>query len=111
MLRLLSYSLLLMVFVGASLSAETGGSDKASIMLGRKTYGKKCKNCHGPKGKGKTSMAKRMNVGDLSGPSTQGKSNEELAQIISEGVPQMPGYGNKLSDKEIKALVDYMRTF
>lgn len=77
------------------------------LEAGKKVYAQKCASCHGADGKGNPKMAEtlKVTIPDLTkGPA---KSDAELAKIISDGKPPMPGFGKGLSKEELRALVQY----
>jgi mono/diheme cytochrome c family protein len=78
---------------------------------GAAIYKTKCATCHGADGKGQTPMGKKMNLRDLGSPDVQKQTDKELYDWTAVGKGKMPGYKDKLSDEEIKALVAHMRTF
>jgi cytochrome c6 len=70
----------------------------------------KCAPCHGPDGKGDTSMGKMLKVRDLSSADVQKQTNAELTAIIEDGKGKMPAYKGKLSSGEVKELVSFIRS-
>ncbi|WP_434386944.1 c-type cytochrome [Melittangium boletus] len=78
------------------------------------TWTAKCKSCHGGDGKGQTQMGKKEAIDDLSLPSWQSAHDDAaIRQVIAEGSPKnkkMKAYKDKLSDKQLDALVAYVRT-
>ena len=72
-------------------------------------YKAKCAVCHGADGAGQTPMGKKMNLRDLRSPEVQKQSNLELLKILTDGKGKMPGYKTKLSEAELKGLVEFMR--
>ena len=56
-------------------------------------------------------MGKKMNLRDLGSPEVQKQTDKELYDWTAVGKGKMPGYKDKLTDAEIKALVAHMRTF
>jgi cytochrome c6 len=81
--------------------AQTGGGA---------LYKTKCAGCHGPDGKGETSMGKANQIRDLGSPEVQKQSDDELGGIIANGKGKMPAYGKSLKPDQIKDLVAYIRT-
>jgi mono/diheme cytochrome c family protein len=73
------------------------------------TFTAKCAACHGPDGKGETSVGKTLGIHDLASPDTQNLSDADLTQIIAKGKNKMPAYGDSLKEPEIKDLVAYIR--
>jgi mono/diheme cytochrome c family protein len=78
---------------------------------GAATFKAKCASCHGADGKGQTPMGKKMNLRDLGSPEVQKQTDKELYDWTAVGKGKMPGYKDKLTDAEIKALVAHMRAF
>ena len=78
---------------------------------GAAVYKAKCATCHGADGKGLTPMGKKMNLRDLGSPDVQKQTDKELHDWTAVGKGKMPGYKDKLTDEEIKALVAHMRGF
>lgn len=75
---------------------------------GADDYKAKCAMCHGADGKGQ--MAKKMGSKDLTDPEVQGKSEADIAKIISDGKGKMTGFKGKLSDDQIKAVAAYVKS-
>lgn len=78
---------------------------------GAAVYKAKCASCHGIDGKGQTPMGKKMNLRDLGSSDVQKQTDKELYDWTAVGKGKMPGYKDKLTDAEIKALVAHMRGF
>ena len=102
-LLVLGLSLLVMGVVAAR-AAET-----------KELWDKNCKKCHGEDGAGKTTMGKKLGIKDYTDPKVQEKlKDEEMTKAIKEGVKKgdetrMKAFGDVLSDKEIKDLIQYVR--
>ena len=77
-------------------------------------YKENCMICHKDNGKGgkMTLEGKSINPIDLTSAKTKAKSDDKLLAEIKEGVPDegMPGFTGKLSDDEIKTIIQYLRT-
>ncbi|HXW57795.1 MAG TPA: cytochrome c [Candidatus Cybelea sp.] len=82
----------------------------ASGQEGAALYKTKCAACHGPDGKGDTSMGKVLKVRDLGSADVQSQSDAQLTEVIDNGKGKMPGYKGKLTDAQIKELVSYIRS-
>lgn len=74
-------------------------------------YKSKCAMCHGPDGRGDTTMGKKLAIRSLASADVQKKSDADLVQVITDGKGKMPAYGTKLDAAKIKALVAHLRTF
>ena len=77
---------------------------------GAAVYKAKCASCHGPDGKGETSIGKSMKLRGLGSADIQKITDADLTKVISDGKGKMPAYKGKLSADEIKALIAYIRT-
>ena len=77
---------------------------------GAAVYKAKCASCHGPDGKGETTIRKSMKLRSLASADVQKITDADLTKVISDGKGKMPAYKGKLSAEEIKALVAYIRT-
>ena len=67
-----------------------------------------CASCHGKDGTGNTTMGKKLGVKDYT--KDQNFSDADAEKVIKNGKDKMKGFGGKLSDADIKALVAYVRT-
>lgn len=71
-------------------------------------WSKHCASCHGKDGSGATTMGKKLGVKDYT--KEQGFSDADATKAIKSGSGKMKGFGDKLSDADIKALVAYVRS-
>jgi mono/diheme cytochrome c family protein len=89
------------------MTAHVVAADDAST----KIYSEQCAICHGPDGKGQTVMGKKLKVKDWSDGKTLNQMNDaDISKEIRVGKQTMPGFA-QLSDVQLKALVEYIRTF
>ena len=83
----------------------------------KENWEKNCAKCHGPDGKGKTKMGEKLGIKDYTDAKVQeALKDDAMTKAIKEGVKdgdktKMKGFGDVLSDDEIKALVKYVRDF
>jgi len=72
----------------------------------REIFGRRCSTCHGLDGRG---SARGPSI--VASPSVNSRSDRELFDIITHGLPRagMPGFGLFLSPADIHALVEYLR--
>ncbi len=98
------------VAMGGMLASAAWAGDGAAL------YDKSCTSCHGPGGKGDGPAGKRLKEPPADFAVALKKSNaEEITKIIKLGgkavgkSPIMPAYGSKLSDDEVKALVEHVQ--
>ena len=82
-------------------------ADEAS----EKLYKAKCAACHGADGKGETATGKALKVRDSASEEVRKMRDEDLNEVIAKGKNKMPAYGKSLKPEQIKALVEYMRSF
>ena len=80
---------------------------------GADVWAKKCANCHGEDGLGKTKMGEKLSVQPMNTAAFQGKSDAEIEKATADGIAEkkMPAYKDKLSPDELKAVVKHMRSF
>jgi mono/diheme cytochrome c family protein len=83
-----------------------------SLASGAELYQANCAACHGESGEGDGPQAAGLAVPDLTDQEFMaGRSANDLYQAVSQGVGQsMPAFGEKLSEAELWALVDYTRS-
>jgi mono/diheme cytochrome c family protein len=83
----------------------------------KENWEKNCTKCHGADGKGKTKMGEKLGMKDYTDAKVQeALKDDAMTKAIKEGVKdgdktKMKGFGDVLSDDEIKALVKYVRDF
>ena len=79
-------------------------------------YQELCATCHGSDGRGSWRAALfLLRPGNLAGPEVKRDSGQYLFEIIKNGGapigrPGMPAFGSQLSEADIHALVNYIRT-
>jgi cytochrome c553 len=82
----------------------------------KENWDKNCAKCHGAAGKGDATMGKKLGVKDLTDAKVQADLKDDAAfKIIKEGVKDKEDKTlmkavEGLSDDEIKALVQHIRT-
>jgi mono/diheme cytochrome c family protein len=84
------------------------------IAAGKVIYDKYCRRCHGLKGDGKGSSAKKLRKKpqDFTDKKTMFvRSRNDLFNQIKKGSKPMPAFDNQLTDEEIWSVVDYLWTF
>jgi len=76
-------------------------------------YRRYCVSCHGTDGRAQTSKGKFSHARDLSDAQWQGEvSDERIFNSITNGRNvrgNMPAFANKLNEKEINSLVEFVR--
>ena len=81
------------------------------VKNGQKQYNIHCAACHTKTGNGTKSIISQNGwvVSNILEDVTYNRSDDELYDIIDQGIRSMPGYGKKLSDKEMWQIVTYVR--
>lgn len=97
--------------VAYAFSLSTG---EAALTQGEELYQANCATCHGDTGLGDGGSAESLTVSPANFADQKvmaAKSSAELAQVIRSGAtPDMPAFA-QLSDDEVWALTDYVRSF
>lgn len=102
------------IVIGAAFAVAATG---VSAEDGKALYDKSCASCHGKDGAGQTTIGKKLGLKDYTDAKVQESlKDEELVKAIKDGVKEgekvkMKGYGDKLKDEEIKAIVAHIRSF
>ncbi len=71
-------------------------------------YVSNCARCHGADGAGETDLGRKLDVPDLTISGSR-MSIKKITRIITAGKEEMPGFGQKLSKKQIANLSAYVR--
>jgi mono/diheme cytochrome c family protein len=88
----------------------------ASAADGKTNWDSLCAKCHGADGKGQTKMGQKLGVKDFTDAKVQADLKDDAAvKAIKEGMKDKDGKTlmkafDTLSDDEIKALVQYVRS-
>ena len=91
-------------------SAAAMGADSDSAQSkGKALYQKNCASCHGATGRGDGKAAQSLNPPPRSFEKTLPTlKRRDAMEIIVEGKGQMPAWGDVLSSKDVKAILDYL---
>ena len=76
---------------------------------GSATYKAKCQMCHGVDGQ-PTAAGKSMKALPFNSPELKKASTASLIASVTNGKGKMPAYAGKLTDAQIKEVVEYTRT-
>lgn len=77
---------------------------------GAETYKTKCTMCHAPDGRGNTPAGVKLKAASFKDPAIVKATDGELIAIVNSGKNKMPPYKGKLTDKQIKEVVEFIRT-
>jgi len=78
---------------------------------GEATYKQKCQNCHGTDAMANSGIGKVMRVKPVSDPEVKKLTEAQMIELVRNGEGKMQPYKNDLTAAQIKASVDYFRTF
>jgi cytochrome c6 len=103
------------IFAGSLLVVSTiigAASLPLRATTGAEIFAIQCAMCHGPDGRAKTPIARKIGVKDLT---VSALPPDAIARQVREGFAQngtqkMPAFRGRLSDEEIRMLVDYVLT-
>ena len=89
-------------------------ADKASVDIGRDTYGKYCKSCHGKFGEGDGTKAEELKteLSDFTQSKFQSQTDGALFYKITKGRDEMPSSHKKnIEDEDVWNIINFIRTF
>lgn len=101
-----------LILTAATLFCVSFSSLADDSSAAKANWDRHCKKCHAEDGSGSTKIGQKLEVKDYTkAESLKEISDEDLFKMTKDGVDgtKMSGYGDKLSDEEIHALVAYMR--
>ncbi|RDD62051.1 c-type cytochrome [Ferruginivarius sediminum] len=103
----------------------TSAADQAALLAtGERTYANNCVECHGPAGGGQPDWRQRKANGRMPAPPLNGTGHTwhhpdpHLYAVVSKGVAalapegyqsDMKGFGDKLSERETRAVIAYVK--
>jgi mono/diheme cytochrome c family protein len=89
-------------------------ANKETLVAAMRIYVQRCRDCHGDSGDGKGPKAEKLSItpADFTDAKVMSRVTDgELYWKITRGRRPMPGFKDKLTDKERWELVDYIRAF
>ena len=108
-MRIYSLTLLIMACLSWLTAYAAVNNERAAAQV----YRRYCVSWHGSDGRAKTSKGKFSHARDLSEAAWQAEvSDERIFNSITNGRNvrgNMPAFGNKLNEREINSLVDFVR--
>lgn len=113
----LRFIVLLLLFTGSILLASVAQADAESkaqggdVARGKTLFVRYCTGCHGPEGGGDGyRFVRGPDPANLKSRSTKKKSDTVLLKTIHDGKPNMPPWETRLSEKESKDVLAYVRS-
>ncbi len=113
----LRYIALTVLFAGSIALASVAQADakpkaqNGDVERGKTLFVRYCTGCHGPEGGGDGYRFLRgPDPANLRSPSIKKKSDAVLLKTIHEGKPNMPPWETRLSEKESRDVLAYVRT-
>jgi mono/diheme cytochrome c family protein len=104
----LAVTILILCSVQTEAASKANGGD---VARGKTLFARYCTGCHGPEGGGDGyRFARGPDAANLSSPSIKKKSDAVLLKTIHEGKPNMPPWNTRLSEKESRDVLAYVRT-
>jgi cytochrome c6 len=83
------------------------GSVLSFAQSGADTYKAKCASCHGATGMADSGAGKAMKVKPVNDPEVKKMTQAQMIAETTDGKGKMPAFKGKLTDDQIKAVVDY----
>lgn len=99
------------VLLAGTLCWSAAGADATALWTAN------CAACHGKDGKGQTMMGRKLGIKDLTDSKVQAAlTDDQATKDIKDGVTEngqtkMKAFSGKLSDDDVKALVEKVRSF
>jgi mono/diheme cytochrome c family protein len=86
-------------------------AQSGDVARGKTLFVRHCAGCHGPEGGGGGyKFLRGPDPAKLTSPSTRKKSDADLLKTIHDGKPNMPPWNTRLSEKESRDVLAYVRT-
>jgi cytochrome c6 len=101
-------SICVVLFGVAALGTRATAQTPDKMAAAETAFKANCTTCHNEDGSG-TPVGMSLKVKDLRSKEVQDEKDEVLAHTISAGKNNMPGFGTRLSDEQIKDLIEYIR--
>ncbi len=101
MLKLVHVATCALLAITTVAYAQSSGAD---------TYKAKCAQCHGADGAGATPAGKAMKTPSFSSPEALKMSEADMIAMTKAGKGKMPAYAGKLTDPQIKDVINYVKT-
>jgi len=100
-----------LLFGTVALGQAEPKAQSGDVARGKTLFVRYCTSCHGPQGGGDGYRFLRgPDPANLTSPSTRKKSDADLLKTIHDGKPNMPSWDLRLSEKESRDVLAYVRT-
>ena len=86
-------------------------TDLRAQASGAEIYKAKCASCHGSDGMAGSGVGKALKVKPATDPTVKKMDEAAMIAAVRDGQGKMRPYKGSLTDAQIKASVDYFRTF
>jgi mono/diheme cytochrome c family protein len=112
MLKMVTVGLVSGLLFGTVAQGQAEPKAQSGDVAGGKTlFVRYCTGCHGPQGEGDGYRFLRgPDPANLTSPSTRKRSDADLLKTIHDGKPNMPPWDVRLSEKESRDVLAYVRT-
>ncbi|HSL55405.1 MAG TPA: cytochrome c [Pyrinomonadaceae bacterium] len=96
----------------ASPAAPAATATPDPMATARANFGKHCEGCHGPNGEGGLVKVdnKQIKVPSLKSDHAIKHTDDQIAEMITNGHEAMPPFKDKMSQQEIGDMVKFVRT-
>jgi len=77
---------------------------------GEKVYKAKCAGCHAADGSGNSPAGKAMKARDYCSEDVKKETDAEMTDIVLKGKNKMPAFQGKISDADVKDVVEFVQS-
>lgn len=97
--------------IGAAFVAVVLTSSMSFAQSTEALYKSKCQMCHGEKGLADSGAGKSMKVKPVTDPEVKKMTEAQMVEAVKNGMGKMQPYKDKMTDAQIKDLVEHFRGF
>ena len=105
-MKVLRWIFFLSILFIASCAPQPTKEVPAEFKSGQKHFHKICSNCHGADAMGKQTKAPKLIDVDYI---QETFSDDDIFQTVIDGTDKIPSQRNKVTDEELKEIIDYLR--
>jgi cytochrome c6 len=98
------------VLIPLALNARPAVGAAAAQRGGGAVYSQNCARCHGVDGRAQTRKGREVEATDFTGEEWSPETGRDT-RIVTRGKGSMPAFGRKLSQAQIRSVVQYIRRF